>query len=494
MRTIILVISVLQFLVFKTVYCQTAYPAQSKINNSVNKLSGKSDSLILSVEEIPQKYFTQLGAKIYTYSKRVSAKTIKTLTRLASWENKIRQLLEKASPQTAAELFSKEQLTFNSLLQKVKSGEQLVAEKKSAYDAYTDKLTCSIKYIQTQKEKLDSAVIQKLDAVAGKMNTLDKEIAQAEATEQFIKERKKLLITESVKYIGKSKYLLRINKESYYYVETLKNYKEIFSDKKKTEETVLHVLNTIPAFKEFMQRNGQLASLFGTSTAADIQQAVSGLQTRTSINTIVQGRITSGGPNASQVLQQSMKEAKNFLATLKEKALNNTSNGDKEIPDFKPNEQKTRTFRQRLEYGATMQSQKAGKYFPVTSDIALTISYKINDKSKIGIGASYKIGWGSVERIRISNQGIGLRSFVDWKIKKNYFITGGYEQNYFTSFSNSSQLKQIDNWQQSGLLGISKNYSVNKKLKGKIQLLYDFLSRTHTPATPSVIYRIGYNF
>lgn len=83
-----------------------------------------------------------------------------------------------------------------------------------------------------------------------------------EAIEQFIKERKNQLIDEAVKYIGKSRYLQKINKESYYYVETLRNYKEIFSDKKKAEELALKILNKIPAFQKFAEKNSMLAGLF----------------------------------------------------------------------------------------------------------------------------------------------------------------------------------------------------------------------------------------
>jgi hypothetical protein len=50
--------------------------------------------------------------------------------------------------------------------------------------------------------------------------------------------------------------------------------------------------------------------------------------------------------------------------------------------------------------------------------LGLSVGYKLNDKSIIGIGASYKIGWGSSwKNISITNQGVGLRSFIDWQLK-----------------------------------------------------------------------------
>jgi hypothetical protein len=97
---------------------------------------------------------------------------------------------------------------------------------------------------------------------------LDNDIANSEATEKFIKERKKQLFDASLQYIGKSKYLQKINKESYYYVETLKNYKELFNDPQKAEQTAKDILNKIPTFQKFMQQNSMLASMFGGANAS----------------------------------------------------------------------------------------------------------------------------------------------------------------------------------------------------------------------------------
>lgn len=58
-------------------------------------------------------------------------------------------------------------------------------------------------------------------------------------------------------------------------------------------------------------------------------------------------------------------------------------------PDFQPNTQKTKTFLKRLEYGANIQFAQGNAYFPSTTNIGLTLGYKINDKSTIGTGLSY---------------------------------------------------------------------------------------------------------
>jgi hypothetical protein len=125
------------------------------------------------------------------------------------------------------------------------------------------------------------------------------------------------------------------------------------------------------------------------------------------------------------------------------------------------------------------------------------MGYRVNDKSLIGIGASYKIGWGkSFRQISITHQGAGLRSFVDYNLKKTFWISGGFEMNYRSAFDKVEELKNLNAWQQSGLVGISKRISVNMKfLKStKVQLLWDFLSYQQMPRTQPIVFRVGYNF
>jgi hypothetical protein len=204
-------------------------------------------------------------------------------------------------------------------------------------------------------------------------------------------------------------------------------------------------------------------------------------------------------------LQQNIQGAQSQLTELRNALakIGAGSEADLEMPDFKPNSQKTKSFLKRLEYGMNLQSQKARFYFPVTSDIGFSVGYKLNDNGMVGIGASYKLGLGTGwKNIKLTNQGIGLRSFIDWKIKKNFWLSGGYEMNYRSElqrFMNSSPVGggwEGASWQQSGLLGISEVLPMKTKMvkKVKFQLLWDFLSYQQVPRTQPVLFRIGYGF
>lgn len=468
----------------------------AKAQNKVSVLNTKADSLLTSLEDIPLKYIKQVDKKVEKYSGRLTSKTEKTLTKLSRWENKIKPLLEKASPASAAKLFGPGQMTFSSLLEKLRSGESVVNNYKAKYNEYRDKLNTSLKYIDSRKSELESKYVKPLEDARKKADKLEENITNAEAVEDFVRERKKQLIDEAIKYIGKSKYLTKINKESYYYIETLRNYKELFSDPAKAEQTAKEILNKIPAFKEFMAKNSMLASLFGNSGNAAVG-SLAGLQTRQSVNDLIQGRIAGGGPNAQAIISQNLQQAQAELIQLKDKVLKaGGGSSNREIPDFKPNTQKTKTFLQRLEFGSNFQTARGNSLLPVTTDIGLTVGYKINDKSLIGFGASYKLGFGTIERIKFTSEGIGLRSFVDWKLKKQFFVTGGFEMNYNAGFRNVYELKNSNQWQQSGLIGLTKKLKVKTKyFKGtQLQLLYDVFSYQHNPVSQPVLFRVGYSF
>lgn len=468
-----------------------------KATGTINRVERKADSVIARIEDIPARYIKQVDTKISKYSSRITGKTEKTLAKLAKWENKIKAILEKASPQTAEQLFGEGKTTFGTLLAKIKEGQSIAGSYKAKYDEYRDKLNTSLKYISSKKNELESKYAKPVTEAADKAKKLEGDVANSEALEKFIKERKKQLMDECVKYIGNSKYLKKINKESYYYVETIRNYKEIFSDPSKTEETVKTILNKIPAFKKFFSENSMLASIFGSNTGTGGQRSIEGLQTRDAVTAMLQSRIGGSGVNTKELFGQGMNQAQNELQKLKQQAQNLAGGGSQNPDNIKGvNKEKTKTFRQRLEYELNYEFAKNNTYLPMLVNISVSVGYKLNPRSVIGLGATYKMGLGTIEKIRFTTEGLGLKAYMDWKLRKQFYITGGYEANHFSGFSNTPIFGSLNEWQQSGLLGISRKIPVKTKFtKGaKIQVLYDFLYMKHNPVSKPWIFRIGYNF
>jgi hypothetical protein len=453
------------------------------------------DSILYSAQNVSDRFITVIDHKIGTYSNRISNKTEQTLRKLSKWEGKIRQVLQRVSPETEQKLFGAGRMTFTTLLQQVREGKAVADDYRAKYDSYRDKIYSSIHYLDQHRDEIDKGKIQPLNRAKRKLDELEGNVSNSEAVESFIKERRKELVNEAIRYIGKSKYLEKIDREAWYYVETLRNYKSLFSEPKKAEETALNILNRIPAFKQFVQQNSMLASLFPQSGTAINAASLAGLQTRVNTQSLIQGRIAAGGPNVQAAITQNFGQAQAELSKLKDKILQAGGSGSTdEVPNFRPNMQKTKTFRQRLEYNTNIQFGKANSLLPATADIALSIGYKPNDKSVIGLGASYKLGFGRIDRLAISHQGMSLRSFIDWKLKKQFYVSGGVEFNLNAGFKNMEQLKEYNRWQTAGLVGISKRIEVKTRFfKGtKLQLMYDVFHKQHVPVSQPILFRVGY--
>lgn len=462
-----------------------------------NLATAQSDSLSVdALTSVPKNYIKQVDKKVDRYEKRITGKKNKSLEKLSRWEKKVQRLLAKTDPALEQKLFGKGTMTFSAMLAKVKSGEELVRNQRMKYDEYRDKLTVSISYLESQEEKLESSVKTPIQNTKSKLADLEGKVQQVESLDDLIQKRKKELATVALKTLGKNKYLTKINKEAWYYSATLKNYKEIFSDPTKAEKTAREVLNKVPAFQVFMKQNSQLAKLFKMPENYGSAESLAGLQTRADINGLINDKLASGGPNAKEIFQQNLQKAQSELAKLKADMIKKGDNGGGgEMPDFKPNMQKTKTFSQRLEYGFNMQFGKSNNFLPATSDLGFSVGYKLNDKSIIGIGAAYKIGFGSIEKIRITQEGISLRSFIDYKLKKQFYVSGGAEMNRLKAITSVPGNVGGNEWQPSALLGISKKIPLKSKLsKGtKLQLLYDFLG-SNASINQRIRFRIGYSF
>src|SRR5262249_6706267 len=154
-------------------------------------------------------------------------------------------------------------------------------------------------------------------------------------------------------------------------------------------------------------------------------------------------------------------------------------NGDVEMPDFKPNDQRSKTFLKRLEYGANFQTTRNNYMFPTVTDFGASVGYKLGHGNIVGVGASYKLGWGNgIQHVHFSNGGVGLRSFLQVKLKGTFSASGGFEYNYTTPFTAFQQLRQLEYWTKSGLVGVTKTVSMKSSVfkKTTLSLLWDFLS------------------
>ncbi len=462
------------------------------------------DSARINLKQIPTRYVEKVSAKTGRVQKRIEVKSEKALEHFIVLKAKISGKLTKIDSSAASDIFADLDNKLRTLQQNLEQ-----PGKFSGYIPHLDSIETSLKFLNQNLSwlNIEKNVGQKLEDCFSNIDLLKDKLGKAEEIKQFLKEQNQYL-REQLNRIGFAKELKTLNKAVYYYTQQLKEYKEILNNPERLEKKALSILSTTNVFQDFMRKNSLLASLFrlpsNEPTDPVYQASLAGLQTRAQVNNMIQQQIGASGPNAMQQFQQNIQQAQSQIQQLKEKmAGSDAGSSDDMMPGppggkagFKPNNQKTKSFLKRIEYGTNIQTQRANGYFPVTSDIGLSVDYKLNDKSVIGVGASYKLGWGTGWKdIHITQQGAGLRSFLDWQIKGSWWISGGFEMNYKTLFNSIAQLKEFNAWQQSGLIGLSKVVSVKSKLfkKTKVQALWDFLSYQQVPRTQPLLFRIGYS-
>lgn len=281
-----------------------------------------------------------------------------------------------------------------------------------------------------------------------------------------------------------------LEKDIYYYRQQVNAYKaEINADR--VQQKLLEQLAAEPAFQSFIVKNGFFGQLYNTQVAGSAG-VISGLQTKDQLWNMVSQKLGSN-TTAANPLNAVMANAGGQVSAAREK-LNSITGGDLAMPDnFKPNSQKGKSFRKRLELMYTFSSQHNTYYLPSITDLGIAAGFKLTDNLVTGIGAAYKLGWGQpFKNIKITGEGVNLKSFVDGKLWRGFWLTGGYELNYLQSFSKLQALQNMAAWQKSGLLGLTRKYKAGKK-EGKLQLLWDFLSYYQVPRGQAIQFRAGYS-
>lgn len=454
------------------------------------------DSILNTLSpRVTEKYISSISEKSDKISSALDKQTKKYLNRLQKEEVRINRKLSKIDSIAAKNIFTDSKKKYEDIKKDLENKSANLLKSSGHYFPFLDSATTSLKFLETNSPAFGkvSGNVTQVKAALGKVHDLEDEFKQAENVQEFIRQRKEYLKEQLANYNFGS-FLKNYNQQAYYYAQQVNEYKAAMDDPSKLEKKALGILNQIPAFQDFMKKNSMLAGLFNIPEDY-ASMGVAGLQSRADVQQLIQSRISMMGASGSQTAQANMMDAQSQLSQLRNKFMQTGSGG--EMPDFKPNDQKTKTFLKRLQYGMNVQTLHSTYYFPTTTDIGFSVGYKINDKNTIGFGGSTKIGWGTdYKHIAVTGQGLGIRSFMDLKIKGSFYASGGFEYNYQKVFSSFRQLPDIHTWQQSGLIGISKMVSIKSAVvkQTKLQLLWDFLSYYQIPRSQPIKFRIGYNF
>ena len=462
------------------------------------------DSITAKGTRISAKLFSQINSRASYLDRQLERQTQKYLQRMMRQEAALKKRLSKVDSAGSQYLFlNNPEQQYAALTYKVKTDTSRLSKPRGvAYLPYADSLQGTASFL-SKNPGLSSVNPAVAEAATGQLQTLQAKMMDADYARQFMVMRKtqiqQYMLTHAPFAAGIKNIYTTYNTELLYYTQQLNAYKEMLNDPGKLLTNALAILDRIPAFTSFMQKNSFLSGIAGVPPDYNMESKLAGMQTREMVNGMVQKQVSAGGPNAASALSQSLQSAQGQLVQLKAK-LASLGSGSQDAdlpPNYSVNSQRTKTLWRRLQYGVNLQTVQGNNYFPVTTDIGVSLGYKLNDKSTIGIGTSYKIGWGSdISHIHLSGQGSSIRSFLDYKLKRGISLTGGYEFNYQPVPPLISHLIPAESWQRSGLIGLSKTISMRSKFikETKVQLLWDFLSYQQIPKTQPILFRVGYNF
>jgi hypothetical protein len=448
---------------------------------------GRTDQYI----SLPGRFLERVNEKASRLEDNILNKTNKALIQFSKEEARLKKKVSRKDPARASQLFQDATLQYSNLQQKMMS--KACCTKGKEYIPFLDTLTTSLHFLERNAAFLNNSSVQQALLRIDKMKS---RFQQANEIQEYLQNRRKQLRDQLGK-LNMLKELKQYNKKLYYYQAQIEEYRNLIKQPDKLQRKAINLLSKTKPFQEFMAKHSILASLFpGNNNVNPLasQPGLPGLQTSSQVNELIQQTVVSG-PNSLQALLSNMQQAQAQMQQLKNKvSAVGQAEGEGDMPNFKPNNQRVKSFWNRWELGANLQSTRSNEWLPSATQFGLSAGYKLNDRSVIGLGMAGSIGWGkSIRQIVASYEGVGARSFFDCKLKGTFWLAVGYEMNYRSSFSRIEQLNVLREWQQSGLVGISKRYKVGKKMKGNMNLLWDYLSYSQIPRTQSIIFRFGYS-
>jgi hypothetical protein len=485
------------------------------------------DSVADKLTHFPMRLFGHIQSKTAQLNQKLQRQTQKYLQQLENEEQRLEKKIFALDSGSAKTLFANSNQQYSQLLNKLQSDTGSAHFKPTGqYQPYTDSLQTALSFFQKNPQVLGQSantaipgnpslspeIQAQLQSSVLQLRALQAKMQDAGQIKVYMQQRKQILNQYIASHTNVQSLLNKpfgaMQRTMYYYSAQVNQYRNMLNSPDQLEQKAMAMLSRLPAFGSFMKVHSQLSSIFSLPGANSTPQALAGLQTRSQISAVVKGQVTaaaagsnssnSNSNNSSGGLPSLPGNAQSELATYKAK-LSQLGGGSSDIdaPNFRPNDQKTKSFTQRFQYGIDFQTTQSTLYFPTMTSLGLSLGYRLGHGNDVGIGAAMKVGWGTgFNHIAVTGQGVGLRSFFDIAIKKGWSATGGFEYNYTQPFTEYQQIRQIQDWTKSGLIGVSKTISMKSRVlkQTKLSLLWDFLSYQAVPRTSPLVFRIGYNF
>jgi hypothetical protein len=485
-------------------------------------------SLADKIIHFPDKVFAKIDQQAAAMEEKMNRQTERYLSKLQRQEEKLKRKLWETDSTKAKELFGDVQERYNQLRHQLTAkanGAQSSAS--NMYNGHMDSVNTAIRFLQEVAPSnspqggglnVSSSQAEKIKDNLSSVTNLQSKLNQTELIRKQIAQRQQQL-KQQLQNTPLMKEFTKYRKQVYYYQQQVIDYKEALNDPKQLGAKLLETAMKFPAFKQFFANNSELASLFqipgATPSPSGSGSVAYGLQTRATVMQELQTRfgtittpaanVGTGGSYFQQQMQSAQSEIRQVQDRVMKRGTNNNEANDEDL-GFVPDQTKTKSLKQRLVFSSNVQTTRGRGIFVNSADVGISIGVKLNDKSVVGIGGSYRAGFGTgFNNIHLSNEGMSYRSYLDWKpsltflgqFGKSIWVSGAFERNYFAVLNRTDAWQDVNAWKTSLLLGASKVVDVRSKFfkKTKLSILYDFNWRTPgNVQTQPVVFRINYQF
>src|SRR5450631_4205652 len=350
-------------------------------------LSQDQPGMTDKVVNFPSRFFDKMQGRTADLDKQLTRQTEKYLQRLARKEDKLRKKLYKLDSTKAAGLYAQDPRQ-----QYARLGQRLSQDSAKVFSSmgpeylpYADSLQGTLAFLNKNPAVLNAnpALQGKMRASLAQIQQLQAKLQDADAIKQYIQARKAQIQQYLSQYShlpsGITSAFQGYNREGFYYADQVRQYRAMLNDPDKMMQTALSLLNRLPAFTSFMKNNSFLSGLFSVPGNYGTADGLAGMQTRDQVLAMIQSQVGQGGANGASMIQQSLQSAQQDINKMRDKLSSlGGGSGDMDMPDFKPNNEKKKTFLDRLEYGVNIQTTNATNYFPTTTDFGVSLGYKLN--------------------------------------------------------------------------------------------------------------------
>lgn len=285
-----------------------------------------------------------------------------------------------------------------------------------------------------------------------------------------------------------------IDKNVFYAREKIKVFRSVSEELDEAEEAALEILQGQAGFDEALQGDNanslQALSGKGASTS-DLEKM--GYQTKRQMQQQLQSKF---GSNLGGLQEGMSKQITDYQDKLKElenakKTVQRTKQSAQQLkhidkPSFKVNPMRCLPFGRRIEKQYNWQTTRATiDSKPAMFQFSAMAGFKHTSRLSYGVGLATSIGLGkNWNNIRFTFEGLGLRTYAQYKVIWGIGAYAGYERMFksvvFTGKdANTIEYNKKENqhntrqYSEAVMLGLTKDYRINDKWNGSLQVLHD---------------------